>query len=90
MKIVTWCVGERMGFSNISSSTLKDDLKDEAQKENQEEEDVNLTTHEHERALKGAYIKRSIQSFVMSGKPITDIDSYPDQSKPLIKTLIEN
>ena len=85
MKIVTWCLGERMGLSNISSSTLKGDVKDEAEKENQEEEDVNLTTHEHERALKGAY-----KSFVMPGKPRTDIDSYLDQSKPLIKTLIKN
>ena len=74
-----------MGLSNTSSSTLKGDVKDEAEKENQEEEDVNLTTHEHERALKGAY-----KSFVMPGKPRTDIDSYLDQSKPLIKTLIEN
>ena len=50
-------------------------MKDEAEKENREnqeegEEDVDLTPHEHERALKGAY-----RSFVIAGKPKTDIDS---------------
>ena len=35
--------------------------------------------------MKGAY-----RSFVMPGKPKTDIDSYLDQTKPHIKTLIEN
>ena len=69
--------------------TLKGYVEDEARKENQEEEeeeeDVDLTRHEHERALKGAY-----RSFMMSGKPKTDVDSYFDQAKPCIKTLIEN
>ena len=49
------------------------------------EEDVNLTPHGHERALKGAY-----RSFMMPGKPKTDVDSYFDQARPYIKTLIEN
>ena len=58
-------------------------MKDEAEKENQEEEeeeedvDVDLTPYEHERVLKGAY-----RSFVLPGKPKTDIDSYFDQAKP--------
>ena len=57
----------------------------EAEKENQEEEDVDLTPHEHERALKGAY-----RNFVIPGAPKTDIDSYFDQTKLHIKTLIKN
>ena len=40
----------------------------EAEKENQEEEYVDLTPHEHERALKGAY-----RNFVIPGAPKTDI-----------------
>ena len=57
----------------------------EAEKENQKEEDVDLTPHEHERALKGAY-----RNFVIPGAPKTDIDSYFDQTKLHIKTLIKN
>ena len=60
-------------------------MEAEAEKENQEEEDVDLTPHEHERALKGAY-----RSFVIPGRPKTDIDSYFDQTKPHMKTLIKN
>ena len=54
--------------------------------ENQEErgEDVDLTQDENERALKGAY-----RSFVTSGAPKTDTDSYFDQTKPHIKMLIK-
>ena len=37
------------------------------------EEDVNLTPHGHERALKGAY-----RSFMIPGKPKTDVHSYFD------------
>ena len=55
-----------------------------AEKENQEEY-IDLTPYEHERALKGAY-----RSFVMPGAPKTDIDSYFDEAKPHIKALIEN
>ena len=40
----------------------------EAEKENQEEEYIDLTPHEHERALKGAY-----RNFVIPGAPKTDI-----------------
>ena len=65
--------------------TLKDIAEKEAEEEQQQEEDgVDLTPHEHERALKGAY-----RSFMMPGKPKTDADSYFDQAKPHIKTLIE-
>ena len=58
-------------------------LKDIVEKE--AEEDIDLTPHEHERALRRAY-----RSFVMSGKPKTDINSYSDQAEPHIETLIKN
>ena len=48
-----------------AKKTLKDYVEGEARKENQEEEeDVDLTPHEHERALKGAY-----RSFMIPGTP---------------------
>ena len=59
-----------------AKKTLKDYAEGEAKKENQEEE---------ERTLKETY-----RSFMMTGKPKTDADSYFDQAKPHIKTLIEN
>ena len=53
-------------------------MEGEAEKESQEEEeDVHLTPHELERALKGAY-----RSFVIPGTPKTDIDSYFEQTSP--------
>ena len=64
---------------------LKDIVEKEAEEEQQQEEDIDLTPHEHERAFKGAY-----RSFVIPGAPKTDIDSYFDQTKPHIKTLIKN
>ena len=73
---------ENMGYGQ---ETLKDIAEKEAEEEQQQEEDIDLTPHEHERALKGAY-----RSFVIPGAPKTDIDSYFDQSKPHIKTLIKN
>ena len=73
---------ENMGYGQ---ETLKDIVEKEAgEEQQQEEEEIDLTPHEHERALKGAY-----RSFVMPGKPKTDIDSYFDQAKPHINTLIE-
>ena len=45
----------------------------EEEEQQQEEEGVDLTPHEHERALKGAY-----RSLVIPGLPKTDIDSYFD------------
>ena len=69
--------------------TLKDivekEAEEEAKEKQQKKEDINLTPHEHERALKGAY-----RSFVVPGTPKTNIDSYIDQTKPHIKTLIED
>ena len=60
-------------------------MEKEVDAEQQEEEDLDLTPHEHKRALKGA-----CRSFVIPGASKTDIDSYFDQTKPRIKTLIEN
>ena len=62
---------------------MKSDVEGEAEKKNQE--DINLTPYKHERALKEAY-----RSFVIPDAPKTDIDSYFDQTKPHIKTLIKN
>ena len=73
---------ENMGYGQ---ETLKDIAEKEAEEEQQQEEDIDLTPHEHERALKGAY-----RSFVIPGAPKTDIDSYFDQTKLHIKTLIKN
>ena len=72
-----------MGYGQ---ETLKDIVEKEAEEEEQQQEEgIDLTAHEHERALKGAY-----KSFMMPGLPKTDIDSYFDQTKPYIKTLMEN
>ena len=68
-----------------AKKTLKDIVEKEAEEEQQQEEDIDLTPHEHERALKGAY-----RSFVILGVTKTDFDSYFDQTRPHIKTLIEN
>ena len=69
-----------MSLCDGAKKTLKGHVEGEAVKENQEEEDVDLTPHEHKRALKGAY-----RSFVIPDVPKTDIDSYFDQTKPHIK-----
>ena len=62
-------VVENVGYGQ---ETLKDIVEKEAEEEQQQkEEDINLTPHEHERALKGAY-----RSFAMPGLPKTDIDNY--------------
>ena len=60
-------------------------MEKEAEESNSKKEDTDLTPHEHERAKKKAY-----RSFVIPGTPKTDIDSYLDQTKPHIKTLIKN
>ena len=74
---------ENMGYGQ---ERLKDIAEKEAKEEQeQEEEGVNSISHEHERALKGAY-----RSFVIPGAPKTDIGSYFDQTKPHIKTLKGN
>ena len=67
-----------------AKKTLKGDVEDKAEKENQEL-DVDLTQQEHERALKGAY-----RGFMIPGVAKTDIDSYFNQAQPHIKTLIED
>ena len=67
---------------------LKDIVEKEAEEDakvQQQKEDINLTPHEHERALKRAY-----RSFVIPGTPKADIHSYIDQAKPHIKALIED
>ena len=75
---------ENMGYGQ--QERLKDIVeKDAEEEEQQQEEDIDLTPREHDRALRTAY-----RSFVMPGKPKTDIDSYSDQAKLYIKTLIEN
>ena len=62
---------------------MKDDVENEAEKENRKEEkDLDLTTHEHKRVLKEAY-----RRFVLPGKLRTDKGSYIDQTKPLIKDV---
>ena len=54
---------------------MKGDVEGEAEKENQErEEDIDLISHKHDRALKGAY-----RSFVIPDAPKTDMIA------PLIK-----
>ena len=64
---------------------LKGIKEKEAEEELQQEEDVDLTPHEHERTFKGGY-----GSFVIPGRPKTDIYIYFNQTKPHIKTLMEN
>ena len=73
-----------LGLYDGAKKTLKGDVEAVAEKGNQEE-DINLTSHEYERALKRAY-----RRFVTPGASKTDIDSYFDQTKPNNKTLIEN
>ena len=70
-----------LGLYDGAKKTLKGIVKKEAE----EAEDADLTPHEHERALKGAY-----RSFVMPGKLKTEVDVHFDQARPYIKTLIEN
>ena len=73
-----------LGLYDDAKKTLKGCVEAEAEKENQEE-DVDLTPQEHERALKGAY-----RSFVIPGTLKIDIDSYSDRTRSHIRTLIEN
>ena len=73
------------GRQRLKDIVEKGVREEEDKEQQQEKEDIDLTPHEHERALKGAY-----RSFVIPGAPKTDIDSYIDQTKPHIKTLIED
>ena len=74
-----------LGLYDGAKNTLKDIVENEVEEEQQQEEDVDLTPHEHETAL-----KRACRCFVIPGVPKTDTDSYFDQTKPHIKTLIKN
>ena len=81
---------KNMGYGE--QERLKDIVEKEVEEEKQqqvpaavkEEEDIDLTPHEHEKALGRAH-----RSFVMPGKPKTDTDSYSDQAEAHIKALIE-
>ena len=75
---------ENMGYGQ---ERLKDIVQKEAEEEQQQEEQegVDLTPHEHEREFKGAY-----KGFVIPRASKTGIDSYFDQTKRHIKTLIKN
>ena len=73
------------GPHDSAKKTLKGHVESEAEKENQEEEDIDLTPHENKRAFKGGF-----KSFVIPCAPKTGIDSCFDQTKPYIKTLIKN
>ena len=76
---------EKMGYGYERLKDIVEKETEEEVKEQQQEEDIDLTRHDNERAFKGAF-----KSFVIPGAPKTDIDSYFDQSKPHIKTLIKN
>ena len=77
---------ENMGYGQGRLKDIEEKEAEEEQKEEEEQgEDVDLTPHDHERAFKGAY-----KSFVVPGAPKTDTDSYFDETKPHIKTLIKN
>ena len=84
-KASSWAKNSILSLYDSAKKTVKDIVEKEPGEGQEQEEDVDLTSHEHERALKGAY-----RSFVIPGAPKTDIDSYLDQTKPHIKTLIEN
>ena len=73
------------GPHESAKKTLKGDVESEAKKENQEEEDIDLTPHENERTFKGGY-----NSFVIPGAPKAGIDGYFDQTRLHVKTLIKN
>ena len=76
---------ENVGYGQETLKDIVEKEPEEEQQQEKEEEDIDLTQHEHEKALKGAY-----RSFVITGWPKTDIDSSFDQTKPHIKTLMEN
>ena len=60
-----------LGLYDGAKKTMKGIVEKEAEAGQQQEEDVDLTPHEHGRTLKGAY-----RSFVIPGTPKTNIDSY--------------
>ena len=73
---------ENMGYEQERlKHIVEKEAEEDQQQEEGEEEDVDLTPHVHERALKGAY-----RSFVISGLPKAGIDSCFYQTKPHIKS----
>ena len=75
----------KYGRERLKDITEKEAREEEEATEQTEEDNIDLTPHEHERALNGAY-----GSFVVPGAPKTDIDSYFDRTKRHIKTSIED
>ena len=65
---------ENMGYGQERLKDIVEKETEEEVKEQQQEEDIDLTPHENERAFKGAF-----KSFVIPGALKTDIDSYFDQ-----------
>ena len=82
---MVWTADMDRGYGQ--QERLKDIVEKIAEEEGrqQQEEDIDLTPHEHKRALRTAY-----RSFVMPGKPKTNIDGYFDQAETHIGTIIEN
>ena len=68
-----------LGLYDGAKKTMKNIEEKEAEEGQQQQEEIDLIPHEHERALKGAY-----RSFVIPGTPKAEIDSYFDQTKPRI------
>ena len=83
---------KKMDKIGYGREKLKDIVEKEAREEEKEtteqtkeDDNIDLTPQEHERALRGAY-----RSFVIPGTPKADTDSYFDETKPHIKALIED
>ena len=72
------------GQEKLKDIVEKEAEEEEKQQEEEEAEDINLRSHEHEIALKGAY-----RSFVMTGQSMADIDSFFGQAKLHIRSLIK-
>ena len=77
---------DNIGYGQeILRNIVEKEAKEEEQQQEEEEEYIDLTPHKRERVLRRAY-----RSFVITGTPKTDNDSYFDQTRPYIKTLIKN
>ena len=64
---------KNMGYGRKRLKDIMEKEAEEEAKEQQLKEDIDLTPHGHERAL-----KRADRSFVVPGAPKTDIDSDID------------
>ena len=80
MKLLLYCI---TGWWRIWTGDIERRRGKRSRKRATARRSIDLTSHEHERELKGAY-----RSFVIPGVPKTDIDSYFDQTKSYIETLI--